>query len=104
MFYNRLLDFGFAEQYAIQTGQRPEDTTSVNIDGGYDKKEIKLLDMKTTRQNWFSFDWVEVRTSNPIITNIPSSFLSIIQSWYLKDSSKGRYFNYSCCFKKGNAT
>jgi leucyl-tRNA synthetase len=30
-----------AEQYAIQTGQ-PEDTTSVNIDGGFDK-EIKTV-------------------------------------------------------------
>jgi leucyl-tRNA synthetase len=28
-----------AEQYAIQTGQRPEDTTSVNIDGGLIRKE-----------------------------------------------------------------
>jgi leucyl-tRNA synthetase len=30
-----------AEQYAIQTGQRPEDTTSVNIDGGFDKEGKK---------------------------------------------------------------
>jgi hypothetical protein len=53
MFYSRLLDFGFAEQYGIQTGQRHlRNTTSVNIDGGYDKKgNKKLLDMKTTRQN-----------------------------------------------------
>jgi leucyl-tRNA synthetase len=27
-----------AEQYAIQTGQRPEDTTRVNIDGGVDEE------------------------------------------------------------------
>ena len=31
-----------AEQYAIQTGQRPEDTTSVNIDGGVDKEGNKI--------------------------------------------------------------
>jgi leucyl-tRNA synthetase len=30
-----------AEQYAIQTGQRPEDT-SVNIDGGFDKEGNKI--------------------------------------------------------------
>jgi hypothetical protein len=30
-----------AEQY-IQTGQRPEDTTRVNIDGGYDKEGNKI--------------------------------------------------------------
>src|SRR6187402_1758076 len=33
-----------AEQYAIQTGQRPEDTTRVNIDGGVDK-EGKVIDI-----------------------------------------------------------
>jgi leucyl-tRNA synthetase len=36
-----------AEQYAIQTG-RPEDTTSVNIDGGgTKKKETKLQGTET---------------------------------------------------------
>jgi leucyl-tRNA synthetase len=31
-----------AAEHAIQTGQRPEDTTSVNIDGGYDKEGNKM--------------------------------------------------------------
>jgi leucyl-tRNA synthetase len=35
------------KQYAIQTGQRPEDTTSVNIDGGGQRKEIKLQGTET---------------------------------------------------------
>jgi hypothetical protein len=34
-------------QYAIQTGQRPEDTTSVNIDGGFDRKAIKSLGIES---------------------------------------------------------
>jgi leucyl-tRNA synthetase len=56
-----------AEQYAIQTGQRPEITTKTNIDGGVDnagnaitgyRKQLDILG--------FSFDWSrEVRTSSP---------------------------------------
>jgi leucyl-tRNA synthetase len=56
-----------AEQYAIQTGQRPEDTTSVNIDGGFDKEGNKIAGYrKQLDKIGFSFDWSrEVRTSNP---------------------------------------
>jgi leucyl-tRNA synthetase len=55
-----------AEQYAIQTGQRPEDTTSVNIDGGFDKEGNKIAGYrKQLDKIGFSFDWTEVRTSNP---------------------------------------
>ena len=56
-----------AEQYAIQTGQRPEDTTSVNIDGGVDKEGNKIAGYrKQLDKIGFSFDWSrEVRTSNP---------------------------------------
>jgi leucyl-tRNA synthetase len=35
-----------AEQYAIQTGQRPEDTTSVN-DGGVDKEGNQIAGYQT---------------------------------------------------------
>jgi leucyl-tRNA synthetase len=37
-----------AEQYAIQTGQRPEDTTSVNIDGGFDKEGNKIAGIENS--------------------------------------------------------
>ena len=55
-----------AEQYAIQTGQRPEDTTSVNIDGGVDKEGNKIAGYrKQLDKIGFSFDWSrELRTSN----------------------------------------
>jgi leucyl-tRNA synthetase len=39
------------------------------------KKETKLQDIETMDQIGFSFDWDrEVRTSNPIITNIHNGF------------------------------
>jgi leucyl-tRNA synthetase len=44
-----------AEQYAIQTGQRPEDTTSVNIDGGFDKGN-KIAGYRKLDKIGFSFD------------------------------------------------
>jgi leucyl-tRNA synthetase len=44
-----------AEQYAIQTGQRPEDTTSVNIDGGFDKGN-KIAGYRKLDKIGFSLD------------------------------------------------
>jgi leucyl-tRNA synthetase len=50
------MSFGLpAEQYAIQTGQRPEDTTSVNIDGGFDKEGNSWY-RKQLDKIGFSFD------------------------------------------------
>ena len=39
-----------AEQYAIQTGQRPEDTTRVNIDGGVDKEGKQIVIKKKAKK------------------------------------------------------
>jgi leucyl-tRNA synthetase len=52
-----------AEQYAIQTGQRPEDTTSVNIDGGFDKEGNKIAGYRKQLDKIVLSR--EVRTSNP---------------------------------------
>lgn len=80
-----------AEQYAIQTGQRPEDTTSVNIDGGYDKEGNKIAGYrKQLDKIGFSFDWSrEVRTSNPdYYKHTQWIFIQLFNSWYNKDNDK----------------
>ncbi|WP_413999527.1 leucine--tRNA ligase [Flavobacterium sp. W1B] len=80
-----------AEQYAIQTGQRPEDTTSVNIDGGFDKEGNKIAGYrKQLDQIGFSFDWSrEVRTSNPdYYKHTQWIFIQLFNSWYNKNSDK----------------
>jgi leucyl-tRNA synthetase len=80
-----------AEQYAIQTGQRPEDTTSVNIDGGTDKEGNKIAGYrKQLDKIGFSFDWSrEVRTSNPdYYKHTQWIFIQLFNSWYNKDSDK----------------
>lgn len=80
-----------AEQYAIQTGQRPEDTTSVNIDGGFDKDGNKIAGYrKQLDQIGFSFDWGrEVRTSNPdYYKHTQWIFIQLFNSWYNKNSDK----------------
>jgi leucyl-tRNA synthetase len=77
-----------AEQY-IQTGQRPEDTTRVNMMVVLIKKEIKL-DIETIDQIGFSFDWDrEVRTSNPdYYKHTQWIFIQLFNSWYNKESDK----------------
>jgi leucyl-tRNA synthetase len=45
------------KQYAIQTGQRPEDTTSVNIDGGGQRRKQNCRVPKQLDKIGFSFDW-----------------------------------------------
>ncbi|WP_073352643.1 leucine--tRNA ligase [Flavobacterium xanthum] len=80
-----------AEQYAIQTGQRPEDTTSVNIDGGVDKEgNIIAGYRKQLDKIGFSFDWSrEVRTSNPdYYKHTQWIFIQLFNSWYNKNSDK----------------
>ncbi len=80
-----------AEQYAIQTGQRPEDTTSVNIDGGVDKEGNKIAGYRKQLDTiGFSFDWSrEVRTSNPdYYKHTQWIFIQLFNSWYNKKSDK----------------
>jgi leucyl-tRNA synthetase len=80
-----------AEQYAIQTGQRPEDTTSVNIDGGVDKEgNIIAGYRKQLDKIGFSFDWSrEVRTSNPdYYKHTQWIFIQLFNSWYNKNADK----------------
>lgn len=80
-----------AEQYAIQTGQRPEDTTRVNIDGGFDKEGNKIAGYrKQLDKIGFSFDWSrEVRTSNPdYYKHTQWIFIQLFNSWYNKNSDR----------------
>ncbi|KAB1156725.1 leucine--tRNA ligase [Flavobacterium luteum] len=80
-----------AEQYAIQTGQRPEDTTSVNIDGGVDKEGKQIAGYrKQLDKIGFSFDWSrEVRTSNPdYYKHTQWIFIQLFNSWYNKNTDK----------------
>jgi leucyl-tRNA synthetase len=80
-----------AEQYAIQTGQRPEDTTSVNIDGGVDKEGNQIAGYrKQLDKIGFSFDWSrEVRTSNPdYYKHTQWIFIQLFNSWYNKNADK----------------
>ncbi|GIZ09294.1 DUF559 domain-containing protein [Flavobacterium sp. UMI-01] len=80
-----------AEQYAIQTGQRPEDTTRVNIDGGVDKEGNQIAGYrKQLDKIGFSFDWDrEVRTSNPdYYKHTQWIFIQLFNSWYNKNTDK----------------
>jgi leucyl-tRNA synthetase len=80
-----------AEQYAIQTGQRPEDTTRVNIDGGVDKEGKVIAGYrKQLDKIGFSFDWDrEVRTSNPdYYKHTQWIFIQLFNSWYNKNTDK----------------
>jgi len=85
-----------AEQYAIQTGQRPEDTTRVNIDGGVDKEGKQIAGYrKQLDKIGFSFDWArEVRTSNPdYYKHTQWIFIQLFNSWYCK--KQGQAFDIS---------
>ena len=97
-----------AEQYAIQTGQRPEDTTRVNIDGGVDKEGNKIAGYrKQLDKIGFSFDWDrEVRTSNPdYYKHTQWIFIQLFNSWYNKDSDKAEDISTLTSFfeQDGNA-
>ena len=71
-----------AEQYAIQTGQHPEKTTTVNI-----ARYRSQLD-----RIGFSFDWDrEVRTCDPAYFKWTQwAFLKMFGSWYDKSLDKAR--------------
>ncbi|MCI9844197.1 leucine--tRNA ligase [Flavobacterium pectinovorum] len=97
-----------AEQYAIQTGQRPEDTTRVNIDGGVDKEGKQIAGYrKQLDKIGFSFDWArEVRTSNPdYYKHTQWIFIQLFNSWYNKNSDKAEDIStlVSIFEKEGNA-
>ncbi|WP_348799981.1 leucine--tRNA ligase [Flavobacterium adhaerens] len=97
-----------AEQYAIQTGQRPEDTTRVNIDGGVDKEGKQIAGYrKQLDKIGFSFDWDrEVRTSNPnYYKHTQWIFIQLFNSWYNKNSDKAEDIStlVSVFEKEGNA-
>jgi leucyl-tRNA synthetase len=97
-----------AEQYAIQTGQRPEDTTSVNIDGGVDKEGNQIAGYrKQLDKIGFSFDWSrEVRTSNPdYYKHTQWIFIQLFNSWYNKNSDKAEDIStlITVFEKEGNA-
>ncbi len=98
-----------AEQYAIQTGQRPEDTTRVNIDGGVDKEGNQIAGYrKQLDKIGFSFDWSrEVRTSNPdYYKHTQWIFIQLFNSWYNKNSDKAEDISTLTALfeKEGNAT
>ncbi|MBF4471807.1 leucine--tRNA ligase [Flavobacterium sp. HJJ] len=97
-----------AEQYAIQTGQRPEDTTRVNIDGGVDKEGKVIAGYrKQLDKIGFSFDWDrEVRTSNPdYYKHTQWIFIQLFNSWYNKDTDKAEDIDTLVAVfeKEGNA-
>jgi leucyl-tRNA synthetase len=97
-----------AEQYAIQTGQRPEDTTRVNIDGGVDKEGKQIAGYrKQLDKIGFSFDWSrEVRTSNPdYYKHTQWIFIQLFNSWYNKNSDKAEDISTLTAIfeKEGNA-
>ncbi|MBQ6822105.1 MAG: leucine--tRNA ligase [Bacteroidales bacterium] len=71
-----------AEQYAIQTGQHPEKTTTDNV-----KRYRSQLD-----RIGFSYDWDrEVRTCDPEFYKWTQwAFLKMFDSWYDPDADKAR--------------
>ena len=82
-----------AEQYAIQTGQHPADTTRVNIEGGIDKAGNKIEGYrKQLDRIGFSFDWSrEVRTSDPSYYKWTQwIFIQLFDSWYDQAGDKAR--------------
>ncbi|WP_163410082.1 leucine--tRNA ligase [Flavobacterium ajazii] len=98
-----------AEQYAIQTGQRPEDTTRVNIDGGVDKEGKQIAGYrKQLDKIGFSFDWArEVRTSNPdYYKHTQWIFIELFNSWYNKTTDKAEDISTLTAIfeKEGNAS
>jgi leucyl-tRNA synthetase len=80
-----------AEQYAIQTGQHPADTTRMNIEGGVDKSGNVIQGYRNQLDKiGFSFDWSrEVRTSNAeYYKHTQWIFIQLFESWYNKTSDK----------------
>ncbi|WCO01404.1 leucine--tRNA ligase [Psychroserpens ponticola] len=85
-----------AEQYAIQTGQHPADTTRVNIEGGVDKAGNVIEGYrKQLDRIGFSFDWSrEVRTSNPEYYKWTQwIFIQLFESWYNNDRNHAEHID-----------
>jgi leucyl-tRNA synthetase len=75
-------------EHAIQTGQRPEDTTSVNIDG-FDKEGNKIGYRKQLDK--IGFHSIEQRSENfksGLLQAYPMDFIQLFNSWYNKDNDK----------------
>ncbi len=89
--FNVLHPMGFdayglpAEQYAIQTGTHPAETTAKNI----------LIYRKQLDQLGFSFDWDrEVQTSDPDYYKWTQwTFIQLFKSWYNKKQQKAESLN-----------
>ncbi len=82
-----------AEQYAIQTGQHPAETTKTNIEGGTDKSGNVIAGYRAQMDRiGFSFDWSrEVRTSSPDYYKFTQEiFIMLFESWYDKDEDRAR--------------
>jgi leucyl-tRNA synthetase len=92
-----------AEQYAIQTGQRPEDTTSVNIDGGFDKEGNKIAGYRKQLDKIGFHSIGGERTSNP---DYYKHTQWILFSYLILGTIKTtiRCFNFDFNFRKRNAT
>ena len=96
--YNVLHPMGYdsfglpAEQYAIQTGKHPADTTEKNI-----KRYREQLD-----RLGFSYDWSrEIKTSDPKFYKWTQKFfIMMFNSWYDNKSNKAK--KITCCIVKYN--
>ena len=97
-----------AEQYAIQTGQHPAETTKVNIEGGVDNTGREIPGYrKQLDKIGFSFDWSrEVRTSDPDYYKWTQwIFIRLFESWYDLKTDKARPVSELIAIfeEKGNA-
>ena len=97
--YNVLHPMGYdsfglpAEQYAIQTGKHPAETTELNI-----KRYRQQLD-----RLGFSYDWSrEIKTSDPNFYKWTQEFFILMfNSWYDKNEKKARKIEeLVACFEK----
>ena len=97
--YNVLHPMGYdsfglpAEQYAIQTGKHPAETTEINI-----KRYRQQLD-----RLGFSYDWSrEIKTSDPSFYKWTQEFFILMfNSWYDKNENKARKIEeLIVCFEK----
>ena len=98
-----------AEQYAIQTGQHPAQTTQVNIEGGVDNQGNTIAGYRNQLDKiGFSFDWSrEVRTSNPEYYKWTQwIFTELFNAWYNYDTDRSEKIEtlVAAFSKEGNAT
>jgi leucyl-tRNA synthetase len=98
-----------AEQYAVQTGQHPAQTTQVNIEGGTDNQGNVIAGYRKQLDTiGFSFDWSrEVRTSDPAYYKWTQwIFTALFNSWYCKNGDKAYSISelITVFEKEGNTT